>query len=570
MVAELGQYVHAIGTDSNNSMEPRSIEAIYIEPTKGQCTGHPVLNLNTKKIISRPKVVVLPVTDQVIQRVEAWAAAKGVTSMKFFDKKRDLETFQDGDQIAGVDDTEQELLADAGNDVDDMPELTVRFQGDDDYESDDNSGDEGDEEEEPTVADLDHHQENVDRGTDDIGSLVTDLEDLQEPPGEEIVFEPEEPQVAKVTRSGQTYAQAAMSGLNLSQVPKRPREWPLSRSGSSANKNKNRVATRRKHQERELKPLKNKLKSGICTKEGSHITEDSKAIIEAKHNICFQQIGNEMKADYEEHDAILIARCMMQIKAKFDTDEGLNFIQQYYINQGLKKLGDDGKDAVDKELRQMLLRDCFTPKFVKDMTASERKKAQSAIMLLAEKQFEKKIKGRLVYRGDGTREWLSREDTASPTALQEAITTTCVIDAHEGRDVMTLDVPNAFIQTYMPDAKEGEDRVYMKITGMMVQILIDMAPEYREYVVLENRKRVIYVRVLRAIYGMLQLSLLFYNQFQNDLEAKGFVFNLYDPCVANKVVDDKQQTIRFHVDNLMSSHMDPKVNGEFAEWLNMR
>ncbi|CAJ1967278.1 unnamed protein product [Cylindrotheca closterium] len=80
-----------------------------------------------------------------------------------------------------------------------MPELTVRFRGDDDYESDDNSGEEGDEEEEPIVADWDHHQENVDRGTDGIGSLVTDLEDLQVPPEEEIVFEPEMPQVAKVT-----------------------------------------------------------------------------------------------------------------------------------------------------------------------------------------------------------------------------------------------------------------------------------------------------------------------------------------------------------------------------------
>ncbi|CAJ1948833.1 unnamed protein product [Cylindrotheca closterium] len=115
------------------------------------------------------------------------------------------------------------------------------------------------------------------------------------------------------------------------------------------------------------------------------------------------------------------------------------------------------------------------------------------MMLLAEKQFEKIIKGRLVFQGNGTREWLLREDTASPTASQEAITTTGVIDAQEGRDVMTLDIPNAFIQIYMPDAKEGEDCVYMKITGMMVQILIDMAPEYREYVVLENGKRVIYV-----------------------------------------------------------------------------
>ncbi|CAJ1930035.1 unnamed protein product [Cylindrotheca closterium] len=224
MVAELGQYVHAIGTDSSNLMEPQSIKAIYIEPTKGQRTGHRVLNLNTKKMISQPKVVVLPVTNQVIQRIEAWDTAKGVTSMKFFDKKRDLETFQDGDQVAGVDDTEQgyleeafdqdyepedederdfnlhgqfndiddsereELLADADNNVDDMPELTVRFKGDDDYESDDDLGDEGNEEEKPIVADLDHHQENVERGINDIGSLVTDLEDLQEPPEEEIVF----------------------------------------------------------------------------------------------------------------------------------------------------------------------------------------------------------------------------------------------------------------------------------------------------------------------------------------------------------------------------------------------
>ncbi|CAJ1954075.1 unnamed protein product [Cylindrotheca closterium] len=62
MVAELGQYVHAIGTDSNNLMEPRSIKAIYIEHTKGQCTGHQVLSLNTKEMISRLKVVALPVT----------------------------------------------------------------------------------------------------------------------------------------------------------------------------------------------------------------------------------------------------------------------------------------------------------------------------------------------------------------------------------------------------------------------------------------------------------------------------------------------------------------------------
>ena len=46
------------------------------------------------------------------------------------------------------------------------------------------------------------------------------------------------------------------------------------------------------------------------------------------------------------------------------------------------------------------------------------------------------------------------------------------------------------------------------------------------------------------------------------------MFNPYDPCVANQMVKEKQQTVRFHVDNLMSSHMDSKVNDEFLKWLN--
>jgi len=587
MVAEMGQYVHAIGTETNNTMAPRSIEAIYIGPTKGQRTGHQVFNLHTKRILSRPKVVVLPITDQVIQRVQTWAAEEGIHSLKFYDKKRNEETFQDGDQIAGVDDTQQGYLEEAFDqdyepeqeneydvnlqgrfdDIDDdeyddlledqrdmdedpdMPELTMRNRGDNNNNNDEDDANDSDDEQEDDVADLEHHQENVDRGTkNDIGSLVMDLEDLQEAPEEEVVFEPEEQApspLRKVTRSGMSYAQVVKKGINLSQVSKKQVlkkqvEKPSSRSGKGLNKKKVRGNRRR-----------------------------NRAATEAKHNLCFQQIGKEHMSDYQEQDAILIARCMMQIRDKFNTNEGLCFIQQYYINQGLKKFGEAGKAGVDKELKQMLMRNCFTPEFVKDMTESERKKAQVAMMLLAEKHTGE-IKGRLVYRGDGTREWLSREDTASPTASQEAITTTCVVDAHEGRDMMSLDVPNAFIQTFMPEIKDGEERIYMKITGIMVQILIDMAPEYRDYVVLENGKRVIYVKVLRAIYGMLQSSLLWYNQFRSDLEQLGFVFNPYDPCVANKMVNEKQQTIRFHVDDLLSSHMDPKVNDEFAEWLNMR
>ena len=149
--------------------------------------------------------------------------------------------------------------------------------------------------------------------------------------------------------------------------------------------------------------------------------------------------------------------------------------------------------------------------------------------------------------------------------------TTAVIDAEEGRDVMTGDVPNAFIQTTMQPPEEGEERVIMKITGVLVNVLVQMNPEtYGPHVVYENGRKVLYVQVIRAIYGMLQASLLWHNKFRGDLEVIGFKFNPYDLCVANRKKHGAQQTVRFHVDDLMSSHVNPKVNDKFLKWLNWK
>ena len=91
---------------------------------------------------------------------------------------------------------------------------------------------------------------------------------------------------------------------------------------------------------------------------------------------------------------------------------------------------------------------------------------------------------------------------------------------------MTADVPNAFIQTEMPD---GHEVVIMKITGVLVDLLIEIDPnKFKSYVVYENGKKVIYVHVLQAIYGMIESSLLWYNKFRKTLEKKGFEFNPYD------------------------------------------
>ena len=295
---------------------------------------------------------------------------------------------------------------------------------------------------------------------------------------------------------------------------------------------------------------------------------DKMAELEHCHNMIRQTPSSE-DCEYAPHLAMVIATYMVEINNRV-TVQGASFAQQYILQKGLKKFGDLGSKAATKEMDQLHQRSCFTPISIAALTPQERKKAMEALMFLTEKRCGT-IKGRMVYNGKPTREWLSREDSASPTASLESILLTAVIDAKEGRDVMTADVPNAFIQTEMPEVEDGEERVIMKITGVLVDMLLQLAPEvYGKFVVFEKGQKVLYVQVLRAIYGMLQAGLLYYQKFRKDLEEIGFKFNPYDPCVANRKINGRQQTVRFHVDDLMSSHMKSKINDEFEKWLNKK
>jgi hypothetical protein len=60
----------------------------------------------------------------------------------------------------------------------------------------------------------------------------------------------------------------------------------------------------------------------------------------------------------------------------------------------------------------------------------------------------------------------------------------------------------------------------------------------------------IIVKMQKAMYGMMRASLLFYLKLVDELIADGFELNPYDPCVANKMVDGKQMTVCWHVDDL--------------------
>ena len=106
----------------------------------------------------------------------------------------------------------------------------------------------------------------------------------------------------------------------------------------------------------------------------------------------------------------------------------------------------------------------------------------------------------MVYNRKPTRECFSREYLASPTVSLESIIMTAIFDAIEERNVMSAYLTNTFIQKKMPDIEDGEERVIMKIIGVLVDLLVEMAPKvYIPYVVFKNVRKVLYVQFLGAL-----------------------------------------------------------------------
>ena len=64
--------------------------------------------------------------------------------------------------------------------------------------------------------------------------------------------------------------------------------------------------------------------------------------------------------------------------------------------------------------------------------------------------------------------------------------------------------------------------------------------DYKKYVSYENGKKVLYMKLLKALYGCMQSALLWYKTFKLCLKKDSFKLNKYAPCVVNKDIDGKQ------------------------------
>ncbi len=127
---------------------------------------------------------------------------------------------------------------------------------------------------------------------------------------------------------------------------------------------------------------------------------------------------------------------------------------------------------------------------------------------------------------------------------------TSAIEAHEKRKVITLDIPGAFLNADL------DEEVIMLLRGELAEMMVTIDPAlYGPYAITTKRgEKLLYVKMLKAMYGLMRAALLFYLKLRADLQEYGFTMNEYDPCVANKMIDGKQLTVTWHVDDLKASH----------------
>ena len=537
-----GEYVQAVNNPQpTNTNAPRTIDAIYLMPTTNKQGGHYVMDLTTGRAITRPRVTPVPITPVVIRAVEEMARKQGIKSLKL--KNRHGQPFT-GDHLAGVGENDNEDIQD-----DDDSDTSSEDSDESDEDSSDSNDDSDDEDADDADLEDDDDSEVVDRNAID-----------------DVLAEPRIPLgvPAHVDEDGD-------------EIPALVRREPR-RSTRVRRQPERLCAAAIKSKTKTRVPIKNPYEAynrSLCerARQGETLFEDDDEYEKEKLHNLHATTTEDNTLEYEGEEAYVLARMITEINLSATLDSE-NFAQQFMLKKGLAKFGDKGRDAAAKEMEQLHKRSCFRPVNVSEMKPSERKKAQHGLMFITEKR-DATVKARLVYNGKPTREWISKEEATSPTVSLESIMLTAAIDAKEGRDVMSADIPNAYIQAELPPTPEGNDRVIIKLQGMLVDLLEEMYPDYyTPFVVMENGVKTLYCEVTMGLYGMLIAGLNWFKKFSGDLIADGYEKNPYDPCVCNKMVTYEnvtaQHTVKFHVDDLMAAVDVAEINTNFKAWLNAK
>ena len=112
----------------------------------------------------------------------------------------------------------------------------------------------------------------------------------------------------------------------------------------------------------------------------------------------------------------------------------------------------------------------------------------------------------------------------------------CLMDAMNGRNVITVDIPGVFLQGNWP---QDEHPGYIMFQGIVVYMICKIDPSYDNKIIWSKdcKKKFLYNRLIKAVNRTLLGAISFYNKLYKHLTNHGFVQNEYDICTFNKIVN---------------------------------
>jgi hypothetical protein len=111
------------------------------------------------------------------------------------------------------------------------------------------------------------------------------------------------------------------------------------------------------------------------------------------------------------------------------------------------------------------------------------------------------------------------------------------------RIVAKIDIKGAFVQTPMTGPP-----IYMKLDPKVMGYAKELYPELNEY---QWRDECLYTILLKAMYGCVQASALWYALIRHELEKMEYKVSETDKCVFMKQVGNRIYILLLHVDDIL-------------------
>lgn len=576
-VVPFGAYVQT-HEQHDNSMATRTIGAITLRPSGNAQGGHYFLSLQTGRRIIRNKWTEVPMPADVVGRVEKMAGSRTVNRLQFGDRNNAEEENEDaGDAVSISSNSSEDDDSDQAEqyDTDQAPDDSAQSDANDAHGDSTDRSIENEREAGPvppkaedrvvrikmepeTAQTPDHHAQdaNANASDDDWADAYDYAHDEPHEPREPLQLDAHDDSVGQ--QSDEMRPPNEVEDIGTTGVPAKQ---GTTRAGVPADGDEAEASGRTTDDDNNIDERFD-ASYGKRTREGMRNRKRSKLNVAQmeKAGLLMQATVSDARVIAPTFDATALSGVNDSLAPLIST-----LLTQYGVKKGLRVFGKDGDAAVMEEMRQLHEMDVMRPRSPTTLSSGDKKKALQYLMFLKRKR-NGTIKGRGCADGRKQRQLFAKNDVSSPTIATESIFLIITIAGNEERDVMTMDVPGAFLQTPL----NGEI-VIIRMEGRMAELLAMIDPKlYRSNIVIENGKPVLYAELQKALYGMLQSALRFWEQVVADLHGLGFVTNPYDRCVANRTVNGAQQTIGWHVDDFIVTHVDPEVNDRLADWFNAK